>query len=396
MKWHYLILAYFTLFTVGFLDNTRGPIYTSILTHFAINQYAVGSWFFTTASIAGLLSSIAARFWLPRLGPIAALRYFLVLQSLGILGMGWAGSSKSSSFDLFLVPTALYGFGAGALSILVNILAGHAVHSDHQRKALSGLHATYGVASLIAPLAWALTLESKLSWGNHYLILGCGTLIMALISFRMTTPTKGEEPPATMNPAHEIPPLAWGRRLPYGVLLASYVAAEIMLSSRIPLYIEKVWAGNSAEASFFLSLFFALLLMGRLVFTLFHFKGTTHRWLAASLIASICSLLIGVWVHPIGLAVCGLTMSLFFPCTMEFLHKQFQSGAQFMIASAMTATALALMVMHQLVGSFADWVGLKQAFLIGPFCLLISLCALWFILKNPPPKLQKVVNPDSA
>ena len=71
MKFAYIAFAYFTLFTLGFIDNARGPIYPQFLDYFGVSN-ALGSWVFTLSSLCSFLTALLAKFWLPRIGIITA------------------------------------------------------------------------------------------------------------------------------------------------------------------------------------------------------------------------------------------------------------------------------------------------------------------------------------
>ena len=86
----------------------------------------------------------------------------------------------------------------------------------------------------------------------------------------------------------------------------------------------------------------------------------------------------GLFVHPAGLAVCGLTMSIFFPAAIDWLHAEHGENRERVFATAIASVGVALVSMHFFVGVLTDLVGIRNALLFGPFCLVALLVLLFF------------------
>jgi len=155
-----------------------------------------------------------------------------------------------------------------------------------------------------------------------------------------------------------------------------YVVAEVGLSTRLPQLVESHWRWGSASSALCLSAFFALLLAGRTAFALFRFPGSSIRWLAISASVSLVVSVVGLFTHPAVLALNGLTMSIFFPTAMAWIQDRFGLGADRMIASAIAAVGLGLVLAHFGVGVLTDAIGIRNALLVGPVCLLGVLALL--------------------
>ncbi len=376
MNWTLLLFSYLTLFSVGLMDNSRGPIFPLILNHFGVD-HEYGSLFFSVTALSAVGSSLLARWWLPGFGLIRSLRLFLLIQSIGFFLLGYFAQT-TTRFPLFLFAAGLYGFGAGALSILVNIMASQATDSKHHRRALSGLHSNYGIASFLAPIAWQVSIATGLSWTVHYELIGLLAFLLFLASFFRWTFTNEVNTEQTKREKQRAP-LTWLSRQPYGFMLSFYVAAEILVSSRLVIYLEQVQGLSSTEASIYLTLFFAFLLVGRLFFAVKSIRGSVERWLIVSLVTTAVAMVFGLLIHPIGLALCGLTMSYFFPCAVELFNHRFQKQSEFMMASAMVSICLLLMIMHQVTGWVADHFGLLNAMATGLIYLALSFGLLLHI-----------------
>src|SRR5690606_34120290 len=68
-------------------------------------------------------------------------------------------------------------------------------------------------------------------------------------------------------------------RLLYGGVFGFYVASEIIISTRLVLYLNAAHGIELENARFTLSIFFLLLLCGRFLFAILPIKGASQRWL---------------------------------------------------------------------------------------------------------------------
>ena len=90
---------------------------------------------------------------------------------------------------------------------------------------------------------------------------------------------------------------------------------------------------------------------------------SSSKLLNFSLVITLCAFLLGFYVHPVFLSFCGLTMSYFFPVSVEWINENFKDISHLLISSSMTSIGLILMLMHQLFGLLTEGVGLNYAFL---------------------------------
>jgi fucose permease len=363
--------AYALLFAMGLVDNARGPAFPDILEHFRLTSTA-GSLMFAAASIGSVVVSWTGRRWLVRFGAGAAARFFAGLLAVASLGLGAVGFTRLGLPGL-IGASLLLGLGATGCSVAANALVLDGSAPGRERRLLSGLHATYGASSLLAPLAIGFGARLGLDWRLAFFWLALIPLAAGAIAFAARS---GPRPRAAAPAAPGIPSGTGSRAVAACAMLAACVAAEISLSTRLPLLVERHFRGGAETAALYLSGFFALLLAGRLAFALVGFPGSSARWLAASAVVSLAAYLFGLFVHPLGLVLCGLTLSIFFPVTIAWLRESFGANGERMVASAIAAVGVGLVVMHFGVGALTDVVGIRNALLVGPACLAGALVLL--------------------
>lgn len=368
MQKHFIFLAYASLFSLGILDNSRGPIFPLLLSDFGVASN-VGSFFFFFSSMAELLINLVGRFWTPFFSSLQILRGSLVFMIVGSWGIALA-QFQQLNFYWVLLFSFLLGLGFSGASIAQNMLCAEGSTSRLRRKVLNGLHANYGLASLLAPLILNVFFFYGLSYSWHFIFITLFPLITLISSF------SAQE---LVRPVNEIKvdkiPCPLFERFFWGLPLALYVAAEILLSTRVVSFLLAEGMSLS-HANIYLSLFFVALLFGRLFFALVHPPLSNWNMLFLSLFSTLACFALGLLFHPVGLILCGLTMSFYFPYAMDTMLEAFPRHIDFMTASVMSMVGLVLMVMHALVGQLTTWYGIKWAFLAAPFFTLLALLTL--------------------
>ena len=251
----------------------------------------------------------------------------------------------------------------------MNILVAEGSSTILRRKAFAGLHAIYGLGSLLAPLLFSSWIYFNYNWNTFFLVLACIPLFPLFYSFKMISRSKTEKPPQISF----IPPVKLNLRILFGLMFGFYVSAEILISSRLVLYLKHLHHYENQSAQYFLSLFFLFLFLGRLSFVFVSEKISSFQSMLISLILSLFFTIAGIYFHPIFLCLTGLTMSYFFPVGMDWLNKKFPIGIEYMTGSIFTWISVNLVLLHSAFGLVAEEFGLQKAFLMTPILLVLSL-----------------------
>ncbi len=279
----------------------------------------------------------------------------------------------------FWASVVFTGLGFGGLALTQNLLVAQGFTEVHRRKVFSGLHSMYGLASFLAPIILKFwTLELGFSWPSLFLLMSVVPIVLIIMSHFYLKLEEREFHPAKDGAKQ-------GRTLLsvlVGMAVGAYVGSELLISTRLVLYLQKILGFTEAASYNYLSFFFAGLLLGRLMFTLVHFRWSDFRILMFLLSASFLSIIAGLSLDPLFLCLCGLTMSGVFPVSMEYLsHKSSSVGANF-IAKAILGVGISLSIIHFGFGFIADRFGLKQAMSLGPALLLLSILSYIFLEKK--------------
>ena len=378
-KWA-LIFAYMSMFILGISDNIRGPLYPELIKFFSLSNsqaslsfaFASGSAFFGN----GMGALILKRIHLDRL---LAISIFLMMIGLFIMGI-------APFYNFYLGGTILFGFSLGSTGVAQNLLITENSNSYNQAQVLSGLHGIYGLSSFIAPYLasrapiWFSQHTTEwiylTQWRSSFFIT-CGISLIVFILILFIAPKPGFLGPIQHNELihgkkSSVTTMMW-----FAGFFASYVGAEILISTRLALYMRTYFDMSFEESSNYVSYFFIFLLTGRLFFAFKSFKLKLKKQLYFSLLLSLMALILGLWLHPFFLAIAGLTMAPFYPLAIVYISEVTGFQKRRFLTFVMGIQSLSVISMHIGVGYLTDAFGLLYAFGLGIVLLIGSILCLY-------------------
>jgi fucose permease len=361
----YILTAYLGLFCYGLIDNSRGPAFPSILDSLNLTN-SQGSWIFACSTMSSLIPILLSSRWLKAIGPMIGQQLSFVFLAAGIFLAGLS-PALPGAFAVLIAASFIFGLGMGASSVAANILVAHGSPEPLRRRLFCGVHSMYGISSVIAPLLYSLSARVGLSWSILFMLLAAPPILTLAGSMFVK---RRSDYDYSHPESSEIPLF---KKLRVGIMMATYVGAEITISSRLVLFVTRTSKTSPADASLYLSLFFLLLLAGRLLFAVIPFRTSSFKLLLMSASSSLLLFIAGIAVDPIFMSLCGFTMSYFFPCGMDWISKEFGSAKDYMMAFVVASFTIVLVIMHWSVGLVSDLLGMRAAMCIGPAFLVICL-----------------------
>lgn len=358
-------MAYSTLFAMAMIDNSRGVSYPIILKDMDLGT-RWGSLIFTLSSLSGLIGNLTSKYWLARIGANKAIRICIWILIIGSVGIGLSKILNSPAFLYF--ASFFIGFGFAGSAVTMNILVAKGTPEKYRRRFLSGLHSVYGFGSLISPLIFTYVLSEGINWWTFYFIL-------ALLPFIIYLPTLAlnEEPALEKQKKALVAPIGAKVRGLYGACLGLYVSSEILISSRLVYYLENVWSFDTLNSGRALSIYFFSLMLGRVLFAMFHLHLKNKVLLLISLVLTQIVIVLGIVFNPWILCFSGFTMSWFFPTCMDWVSERFPRGGDFMMASSLSSMNVCLVFFHWFYGQLNQTIGAEKTFYLAPICSLLSL-----------------------
>jgi fucose permease len=365
LNWSYVLAAFGCLFVIGLLDNSRGPLFPDVLAGLRLSD-AQGAWLFAAASAAGGVGSVLGRHLLRVVRPLRGLQAGLLAATAGMLLLG-AGASLAA----LVAGSALFGLSFGLLSLVQGTLVQRGARPEAQRRVFSGLHSMYGAASFLSPLVVIGAAHAGLDWRATFSLLACAPLALLVVSFALREP---EAPPLATDatPAPRATSGERWREVLVGLAAALYVAAELALSTRLVLHLQRQqWTPDHAKAA--LMTFFACLLLGRVLLGVLTTTLTHRQVLGLSAGLSLVATTLGLLVHPGFLCLAGLTMAPFFPTASALVADEFPGAFERAMSTLLLLVCVCVMSAHWLIGRLSDLHGLHAALALSPVCLVGAL-----------------------
>lgn len=361
VRWGLVLPAFASLLIFGLGDNVRGPILPAMIGDLTLSDTEAGLTFSATSlGVAG--GSLGCRPLVRRWGGLAAQQVGLLVLAAGVVVMGLA-----PGLGVLLGGSLVLGVGMGSQAVTHNLLVAEGTRTDLRRRALSALHAMYGLASLTAPLGVTVLYALGLSWRGCLLLLAAAPL--ALFAASLAAPAG----PRPAPPEGGAPPLR--AALTVMALGALYVTAELLLSTRLVLLLRREgYAQDPAAVA--LTAFFTCLLIGRLTFGVLRTRAPTRTLLAGCAAGGLVLLALGLAWWPLLLPLAGLPMAPFFPLLMDLAAEEFPGRVEAVVGRTFAAVSVCLVGAHYAVGLVSDVVSLRVALGVGPLALALALVVL--------------------
>jgi fucose permease len=374
----YLLTAgcFLSFFVFGFTDNLKGPTLPAMLAELNISYGTSGNIFFGEYLgflIATLITGILA----DRFG----LKSVILLAGV-FLGIGVGGYSFFQSAILLSGSLFVLGMGLGALELGPNAII---VSLHHERKGLylNLMAVLHGLGSLVAPLLAGWLLSISVSWRLIYrwdiLLIAIFVLIFIFLRF-----PKAEEK-AQLDFRH-IPQIAFKGQLPwFYVAIAFYVAAEIGLASWLVTFLQETRGISVTASNQSLSLFFAMLMIGRLLGGFFVQRiGYLRSILFMTIGGTICIVagLFGPKETFFLLPITGLFFSIIFPTFTAAVSDTHTENANTILGVLFTFAGVGGLIGPWLIAWGSDLFGLQTGFSIIIIFMMILFISVATLMKR--------------
>ena len=366
--------CFLSFFVFGFTDNLKGPTLPAMIADLNISYGMSGNIFFgqyfgflITSFIAGLLAD--------KFGLKTVLIFAGVLLALGVGGYSSFQSTALLGGSLFLM-----GLGLGAIELGANATIVEA-HPEKRGLFLNLMAVLHGLGSLLAPLFAGWLFSLNITWRGIYrwdiaLIL----LFIFLFSF-VGFPKSHEQNSIDFK---HIAGIAFKGDLPWFYsAIAFYVAAEIGMGTWLVTFLQEIRGASVASSTQSMSLFFAMVMVGRLGGG---FIVQRLGYLRSILFASIGSLLcitIGTFTDiSIFLPLTGLFFSIIFPTFTAAVSVDHPKNTNTILGILFTFAGLGGMLGPWLIGWASDLLGLQLGFSVGILFTTIMLFSTYILEKG--------------
>ena len=357
----------------GLAMTLTGPAVPRIMDEFAIRETAIGS-LFALGSLGYMAGCLVGGFVTDEVG----LKPMLLAAWAGVAA-SLVGVALSPGFAVLVLAYFLLGAASGTLETELNVLP---AQIGGGAAMMNVIHFGFGIGALAAPMLVGYLLVSGYGWRLPY-------WLTALVPASLAVAALGVGMPAAPRVAAEDE-----ERLPLGQLLRHravligaaglllYVGAEMGLSNWIVLYMAKVHDLAPIEASAALSVFWALVFVGRLL------QGPLAARFSVPALIVVGSTLFGAAL--VGLAVvshsglayflvgvAGLGASGLYPNIMIHTNQRYARQVGVVTGALSMAAAVGVFLFQPVIGRVAEVYGLQVSFLgMAGCCAGIVACFL--------------------
>ncbi len=368
----YLFTGFFMLLISSYLDNVRGPLLPVIARDLNIS-YGLTGFFLTIGNIAAALSIISL---IPLSKILCDRRISCGIGVFAIVSVLF--SHLVGGYSTLLILAIMLGAAIAVLGTLSNILTIKGTESEERGRYLSGLHVTYGAASLIAPLLAGYFLSKDVAW--PWLFSGSVILSFSMVTYIYKFLYDRDDGIEVSKPV-AVPVKKDQKLLILKVLIlavfTTYVGGEVLTSMWLATYLVEYKKFSISDASFYVSCFFLILALSRTGSFIF---GTVRRERAiiwSSLVASLVCMLLGHVGSNLAFSFAGI-LGPFFPLFLARVSRIFAEAWQSFTILLIAAIQLFLGIAHFCLGSIVDVLGVQRAFLLPCGFLVLSMVLLLF------------------
>ena len=360
--------GFFAFFTFGFIDNIKGPALPNLLQDLNFS-YSQGGTILSGAYLGFVVATLLA-------GPLSDLmgnRAILCASGL-FIALGLWGLGAVSTYALLFLSMLVVGLGAGAIEVGGNGLI-VALHRQAQGRYLNLLATFHGIGSTLAPLyaAWILTAGG--SWRQIFLY---GAPLAVLLAVLFMLPMRGA---TEKGETHSFDWLVLRRTgfsstmLLFYVGLAFYVATELGIAAWIVEYLIRQKGMVQTTASYYLAGFFAFVMVGRLVGSIFVERIGYLRSVLWAAVGALSCILVGLLSPPalaFFLPMSGFFCSIIFPTVTAAVSRLHTQNTGTILGLLFTAGGLGGTLGPAAIGVGSDAWGIQWGFALNAlFCLIV-------------------------
>lgn len=288
----------------------------------------------------------------------------------------------SPNFIIFTIAFALIQAFLGLMSIATNTVI-PVLWITGQAIAMNLTHFAYGVGLSASQKLSGMLMVDGFSWRTIYIGSAVLTLIVFIIFIFIKLPIykqeKEEKLPITIILKDK---LVWF----FFIGLGFYILAEQGTGRWLPTFIESSYKNiNESNIASYVSIFFLLLTIGRLVGGFIVEKiGAMRTVKLFSFIGGVI-FIVGLILGEKGLyivSIAGFFFSIMFPTIVVIVSNTFKRSTAYIIGIIIALASVVNMLVNLLLGVVSDLIGIKYAIFIVPISIFITFIFLCLASKT--------------
>lgn len=351
-----ITLAFSIMIVFGFLMNLKGVLIPVIKANFNVSYSSIGLMIFI-GDIGYMIATFFGGIIGEKFGIKRLLKFGFILIIISIIYMNLV-----KTFSLFVLLMFCIAMGAGCFEIGLNSL-GAQIFVANAAVMMNLLHFFYGAGSSVSPKFAGWLLANGVTWRRIYtysLLLICAVFIFLLIT------SFPENKKTEKNSKLSLIQIVSSKKIwLFTGVLGFCIVAEVGIANWFINFLQVVHGFNADRSSLYLSIFFIVFTVGRMVGgflaeragyinILFYFTFTILALFAGGLLTG------GIWV--ILFSFTGFFISIMYPTVMTIIMKEYRTDTTAVIGFIITAAGAVNMIVNWIIGKTSDYFGVYTGF----------------------------------
>lgn len=369
--WLLTAAGFFSFFIFGFVDNLKGATLSNLLVDLDFS-YAQGGSILFAAYLGFFIATLAAGVLADSVGN----RRILILAG-GLICVGILAFAAASTFWPLFGAMLIVGLGMGCIEVSGNGLIVQ-LHPLNRGRYLNLLATFHGIGALLVPLYAGWLLNAGVSWRQVFQYSLPLAVLLTAVFVLTPAPAKSPKKPAEASGFdwQAVGKLGFTRQMIwFYAAIAFYVGAELGIGAWIVEFLQRSKGFSLTGATGFLSLFFGMIMLGRVVGSFVVERlGYVRSVLGAATGGLIC-LLIGIFGPPslaVFVPICGLFFSIIFPTITAVVSDVNPAKTNTILGLLFAAGGVGGALGPWAIGVASNSLGIQLGFaLVAVYCLLV-------------------------
>lgn len=379
-----LWLIIFMFLIMGFnaiVDNTKGVLIPIFKEVFTASNTDIGL-MISIGTFAYIIFTYIGGILCEKIGQRKVFLLGLIFMTISIFLM-----SIAKTFNSLLIYMFIMNVGNALISIGINTLI-PLVFISFQAIIMNLTHFCYGFGSTIGQLSIGYLVDKGVTWRSIYVGIA---IIYIAISIGFCFIKVSDAHKVHENKNLNITKVFKEKLLYfYGLGLGFYVFAEVGTASWLVNFLQESYNYSFSKSSLYLSAFFFLFTIGRLVGGFIVEKKGYLKSILVSLTVALILFVSGLLIGDFALVlicISGLFFAITFPTLTITIRKVFEENGTYITGVIITFSSSINMVLNYIMGSLSDIIGTTKAFYMVPISLFMSMIFVYLIYSNTKNKL---------
>ena len=370
------IFIFIIMAVIAIVDNTKGIFVPVFKETFNTNNTSMGM-LLSVCSLGYIIFTYVGGILCEKFGQrkVIGAGLFTIVASVLVVAF-------SKTYTILLIGMFLINVGIAFVMIGVNTLI-PVLFITFQAIMMNSAHCFYGFGSTVGQFAIGSLLDNGIDWRNIFFGIAMIFIAVLIIFFFIKIPkfniTK-EESKVNIS-------LAFKEKYMYiyAIGLGTYVFAEMGMSNWIVNFLMESYNFTSSRGAMFLSAFFFLLTIGRLLGGFVAEKLGYLQAVLYSLTVAVILLVIALSIgHSALILICiaGLFFAIAYPTVVATIGKVFKDNSSYITGLILTLSSTISMILNLLMGRLNDIIGTTKTFYLIPISLSVSILFIFLIYRG--------------